>query len=161
MAGELLSKFVNSFGAGLVSVSQTLGVTVSLVKTQVTQGVNAPGSRVAALVGLVGGGVHGTAALMVDEQGFASYVNAMSGGMIPPNLEDNVALSVVGELTNMVSGQTLMKLDIEGMDLTPPQIIAGENIKAVPPQKPGIVSFTLPFQVNPKGNIYLVVSLHS
>jgi hypothetical protein len=46
MAGELLSKFVNSFGAGLVSVSQTLGVTVSLVKTQVTQGVNAPGSRV-------------------------------------------------------------------------------------------------------------------
>jgi chemotaxis protein CheX len=113
MAGELLSKFVNSFGAGLVSVSQTLGVTVSLVKTQVTQGVNAPGSRVAALVGLVGGGVHGTAALMVDAQGFASYVNAMSGGMIPPDLEDNVALSVVGELTNMVSGQTLMKLDIE------------------------------------------------
>ena len=116
--------------------------------------------RVAAVVGIVGGGVHGTSSIMADEGGFAAYVNAMGGGMISADLEDPVALSVIAELTNMVNGQTLMALDIDGVDLTPPQVITGENIKAVPPQKPAIKSFTLPFSVVPSGTVFLVISIY-
>lgn len=157
---QILSKFVNANGAALIAVSSTLGVTAELQKSNIAQGVNTPGSRVAAVVGIVGGGVHGTSSVMADEAGFAAYVNAMGGGMIPANLEDPVALSVIAELTNMVNGQTLMKLDIEGVDLTPPQVITGENIKAVPPQKPAIKSFTLPFSVSPSGTVFLVISIY-
>lgn len=160
MSQQLLSKFVNANGAALIAVSATLGVSAELQKAGIAQGVNTPGSRVAAVVGIVGGGVHGTSSIMADEAGFAAYVNAMGGGMIPANLEDPVALSVIAELTNMVNGQTLMKVDIEGVDLTPPQVITGENIKAVPPQKPAIKAFTLPFNVAPSGRVFLVISIY-
>ena len=60
----------------------------------------------------------------------------------------------------MTSGQALMKVDLPGLDITPPQLITGDNIKAVPPRKADVKSFTLPFQVGGQGRIYLVLSFH-
>ncbi|OPZ58350.1 MAG: CheY-P phosphatase CheX [Synergistetes bacterium ADurb.Bin520] len=154
MSQQILSKFVNANGAALVSVSSTLGVKAELQKSHIAQGVNTPGSRVAAVVGIVGGGVHGTSSIMADEGGFAAYVNAMGGGMISADLEDPVALSVIAELTNMVNGQTLMALDIDGVDLTPPQVITGENIKAVPPRSPPSSPSPSPFPWFPRGRCF-------
>jgi len=72
-----------------------------------------------------------------------------------------MAMSVLGEVTNMTSGQALMKLDATGLDITPPQLISGENIKAIPPRKPDVKSFTLPFIVESGGGrLYLILSFH-
>ncbi|MCF7936442.1 MAG: chemotaxis protein CheX [Synergistales bacterium] len=160
MDRDVLRRFVNAFGGGVKEVSASLGVQAELQKKGIRQGVEVTGSRVAALVGVVGGEIHGTAAIMLDQQGFEAYVTGMSGGMVQPDMEDPVALSVVGELANMSSGKTLTKLDIKGLDLTPPQIITGENVKAVPAEKLGVISFTLPFTVGDEGKVFLVLSFN-
>lgn len=155
----LLSALVNAYAGALVSVSQTVGIAAEFLKTEITAGVNAPGSRVAALIGIIGAGVHSTAAVMADEAAFEAYVNAFSGGMIKADTEDPMAMSVLGELTNMISGQALIKADVPGLDITPPQVLSGENIKAIPPKKSEVKSFTLPFKVE-TGKLYLILSVH-
>lgn len=159
-SNQLISALVNAYAGALVSVSKTVGVSIEFDKAGMAVGVNAPGSRVAALIGIVGAGVHGTAALMADQGGFASFVQAMSGGMIKADAEDPMAMSVIGELTNMTSGQALTKVNLDGLDITPPQMISGENIKAVPQQKPSVKSFTLPFIISPQGMVFLVLSFN-
>ena len=68
-------------------------------------------------------------------------------------------MSVLGELTNMISGQALIKVNIDGLDITPPQLIIGENLKTIVPVKGEIKSFTLPFKVG-SGKVFLVLSVH-
>jgi chemotaxis protein CheX len=70
-------------------------------------------------------------------------------------------MSVIGELSNMVSGRSLTQAALPGVDVTPPQLIAGENLQNVPNQSPGIKSFTLPFTVSPAGMLYLVLSFNA
>lgn len=156
-AQSLLSTLVNAYAGALINVSQTVGIEAMFLKESIAVGVNAPGSRVAALIGIVGSGIQGTAALMADETAFGVYVNAFSGGMINSNPDDPMALSVLGELTNMISGQALIKANISGLDITPPQLISGENIKTIPPRKQNVKTFTLPFKVD-SGKVYLILS---
>ncbi|QTX32777.1 chemotaxis protein CheX [Aminithiophilus ramosus] len=159
MEAQNISKLVNSFGAALLSVGQSVGLSVRLDKGAIGPGVNAPGSRAAALIGFVGAGLQGTVAIMIDEAGFGAFVTSMSGGLLAPDMDDPVALSVLGELTNMVSGQAIMKLNVQGLDITPPQIITGENIKSVPSTSQGVRNFTLPFHVS-GGRVFLVLTVH-
>lgn len=158
-ASSFHSTLVNAYAGALISVSQTVGVDVVFLKSDITPGVNAPGSRVAALIGIVGAGVHSTVAVMADEKAFEGYVNAFSGGMIKADPEDGMAMSVLGELTNMISGQALIKANVPGLDITPPQVLSGENIKAIPPKKSDVKSFTLPFKVG-EGKLFLILSVH-
>ncbi|ACZ18545.1 chemotaxis protein CheX [Thermanaerovibrio acidaminovorans] len=161
MSTQVIASLVNAYAGAFVSVSQMMGVEATFLKGEITPGVNAPGSRVAALIGVVGPSVHGTVALMADMAGFSAYVKAMTGGMIEANPEDPMSMSVIGELTNMTSGQALMKVEVPGLDITPPQLMAGENLKAIPTKKADVKSFTLPFDVGPeKGRVYLVLSFH-
>ena len=160
MNAQNISKLVNSFGAAVLSVGQSVGLSVVLDKGAIVPGVNAPGSCAAALIGFVGGGMQGTVALMIDEPSFGAFVTAMSGGLLTPVIDDPVALSVIGELTNMVCGQAIIKLDVQGLDITPPQIITGENIKSVPSRSEGVRNFTLPFHVN-QGRLFLVLTINS
>ena len=157
--GNLLSILVNSYTGALISVSRTVGVEVEFLKTEVKPGFNAPGSRVAALIGIVGGTVHSTASLLTDMPAFEAYVSAFTGGMIKADVDDPMSMSVIGELTNMISGQALIKADVPGLDITPPQMLSGENLKAVPPKKQDVKSFTLPFKVG-AGKIFLILSVH-
>ncbi len=158
-ASALLSTLVNSYAGALVSVSQTVGLQVEFLKAEITPGVNAPGSRVAALIGIVGGSMHSTASLMADITAFEAYVTAFTGGMVKADPEDPMSMSVLGELTNMISGQALIKANISGLDITPPQVLSGENIKTIPPKKADVKSFTLPFMVS-GGKLYLILSVH-
>lgn len=155
----LLSTLVNSYAGALVNVSQTVGIQAEFLKSEITTGVNAPGSRVAALIGIVGASAHSTAALMADITAFEAYVSAFSGGMITADPDDPMSMSVLGELTNMISGQALIKANIPGLDITPPQVLSGENIKAIPPKKSEVKSFTLPFKVG-GGKLFLILSVH-
>ena len=68
------------------------------------------------------------------------------------------AMSVVGELSSMVSGRALTLAALSGVDVTPPQLIVGENIKNVPHEGPSMKSFTLPFSLQPAGTLSLVLS---
>ena len=157
--GNLLSILVNSYTGALISVSRTVGLDADFVKSEITQGINAPGSRVAALIGIVGGTVHSTASLMTDMEAFEAYVAAFTGGMVKANVDDPMSMSVLGELTNMISGQALIKANIPTLDITPPQVLSGENIKAVPPKGTEVKSFTLPFSIG-AGRVFLILSVH-
>jgi chemotaxis protein CheX len=156
---SLLSTLVNSYTGALISVSQTVGIHAEFLKGEVAVGVNAPGSRVAALIGIIGSGVHSTASVMADLSAFEAYVSAFTGGMVKAGADDPMSMSVLGELTNMISGQALIKANVPGLDITPPQLISGENIRAIPPKKQDVKSFTLPFKVG-TGRLYLILSLH-
>lgn len=149
---------VNTFGSSLISVGRDVGLEVTLNKSQVSQGVKVANICAAALIGIVGSGVQGTAIIMLNRDGFNSVITAMSGGMIAPDNGDPVAMSVVGELSNMVSGRALIQSSLEGLDVTPPQLIAGDNIRNIPNQAPGIKCFTLPFSMQTAGTLYLVLS---
>lgn len=156
---DKLAILVNSFGSALVSVGQEVGLRPVLNKGQIAQGIKVENVSAAALIGIVGGGVQGTAVLMLDNDAFQNVISTMSGGMITPNFEDPIAMSVVGELSNMVSGRALIQSAIPGVDVTPPQMIVGDNIRNVPSKAPGIRCFTLPFSFESlAGRIYLVVS---
>ncbi|GHS99805.1 chemotaxis protein CheX [Synergistales bacterium] len=162
MAGsDKLAVLVNTFGSSLISVGREVGLEVTLNKAQVSQGVKVANICAAALIGVVGSGVQGTAVIMLDQDGFKAVVSTMSGGMIAPSIKDGVAMSVVGELSNMVSGRALTQAALPGVDVTPPQLIVGDNISNVPSQTPGIKCFTLPFAVTPVGTLYLVLSFNA
>ena len=161
MANDKLVVLVNTFGSSLISVGREVGLEVALNKAQVSQGVKVSDVCVASIIGIVGSGIQGTAIIMLDESGFSSVVSAMSGGMIKPDNSDPTAMSVIGELSNIVSGRALMQSTLEGVDVTPPQVLAGSNIQNVPNQAPGIKCFTLPFSVHPQGTLYLVLSFNA
>jgi chemotaxis protein CheX len=161
MANDKLAVLVNTFGSSLISVGRDVGVEVILNKAQVSQGVKVANICAASLIGIVGSGVQGTAVIMLDTDGFKSVITAMSGGMIAPDNKDPVAMSVVGELSNMVSGRSLTQAALAGVDVTPPQLISGDNIQNIPSQSPGIKCFTLPFTVQPEGTLYLVLSFNA
>ena len=158
MTNNKLSVLVNTFGSSLISVGREVGFEVTLNKAQVTQGVKADNACVASLIGIVGGGIQGTAVIMLDDSGFRTVVNAMSGGMIKPDSSDPTAMSVVGELSNMTSGRALIQSALDGVDVTPPQLLSGNNIKNIQTQMSGIKYFTLPFTVQPSGTLYLILS---
>ncbi|MDR1651057.1 MAG: chemotaxis protein CheX [Synergistaceae bacterium] len=155
----LPATLVNSYVAALISVSEGVGIAASFVKTNTATGVKAPGSRAAAFIGIVGAPRHSTVALMADLPAFEAYVGAFTGGMIKPDVDDSMSMSVLGEMTNMISGRALIYADMEGLDITPPQLFSGSNIKLSPTVKANVKSFTLPFDVG-QGRVYLVLSVY-
>ena len=153
------SNLVNSYVGALISVSDNVGITAVFVKSEMAPGVKAARSRVAAFIGIVGGSPRCTVSLMADIASFEAYVTAFTGGMVKADPEDSMSMSVLGELTNMISGRALIHANISGLDITPPQLFSGENIKLSPTVKSKVKSFTLPFEVG-GGKTYLVLSVY-
>ena len=157
-----LTTFVNCFGLSMIAVCEKLHIGISFNKSGVCVGINAPGSRVATLISLYGEGTHGTLSIFMNEGCFASFVQSMTRGMIAPDPDDPIALSVAGEVSNMVSGNAVTSLSergYSGLDITPPQILTGSNIKTLRlPEETGY-TFTLPFLVenDPDRIIYQVL----
>jgi chemotaxis protein CheX len=155
----LPAMLVNSYVAALITVSEGVGIAAGFVKPEMATGVKAPGSRAAAFIGLVGGPSQCTVALMTDIPAFEAYVSAFTGGMIKADPDDSMSMSVLGEMTNMISGRALIYSEMPGLDITPPQLFSGENIKLSPTAKASVKSFTLPFDIG-AGRVYLVVSVY-
>ncbi|MDR3332409.1 MAG: chemotaxis protein CheX [Synergistaceae bacterium] len=155
----LPADLVNSYVDALISVSDGVGITASFVKQDTATGIKAPGSRTAAIICIVGGAAKFTAALMADMQSFEAYVNSFTCGVIKADVDDSMSMSVLGEITNMVSGRALISANIPGLDITPPQLFSGENLRICPPLKSHVKCFTLPFMVN-SGRMYLVLSVY-
>jgi len=160
MDPKLFTKIVNGFAGALVSVCKSMGLEITLDKEAITSDVNVGGSRAAALVGFVTTTVKGTVAIMVDDDGFNELVMAMSGGAITPKLGDPLAMSALGELANMASGQAFIMLsELEGLNLTPPQLLAGEHIRSIPSKGKSTQNFTLPFKLSRGGSLYMVLAM--
>ena len=150
---------VNSYVSALLSVSEGVGLGATFLKPEIVTGVNATDSLAAAFIGIIGGEGHCHVALMADEPSFSAYVRAFTGGIIKPDPDDSMAMSVLGEMTNMISGRALILAQMPGLDITPPQLFSGTNVRLSPTVKAKVKSFTLPFTVE-SGKIYLVVSVY-
>ncbi|GHV50811.1 chemotaxis protein CheX [Synergistales bacterium] len=155
----LPSILVNAYINSVITVSEGVGIGASFIKPAISSGVQAPGSRVAAFIGIVGGTTRITISLMADLQGFEAYVAAFTGGIIKASPDDSMSMSVLGEMTNMISGRALIEAEIPGLDITPPQLVSGENIKLSPTIKTNVKSFTLPFNIG-NGRVFLVLSVY-
>ena len=155
---DKLAALVNSFGSSVLSVGREVGLSVALDKTKVAQGMKAANACAASLIGIVGSGARARVLIMLDQDSFNSIVTAMSGGMIPPKLDDAVSQSVVAELSNMIGGRALIQASLTGMDVTPPQMIVGDNVSKIPNPAADMKTFTLPFILQPSGMLYLVLS---
>jgi chemotaxis protein CheX len=153
------SILVNAYVGSLISVSDSVGVAAAFIKSEMASGVKAPKSRVAAFIGVIGGSPRCTVSLMADLASFETYVTAFTGGAVKADPDDSMSMSIMGELTNMISGRALIHANITGLDITPPQLFSGENIKLSPTVKSKVKSFTLPFSVG-EGKIYLVLSVY-
>ena len=159
MAGnDKLIALVNSFASAVLSVGREVGLNITLNKSKVSPGIKVSNMCTTALIGVVGVGSRGTVNIMLDNKGFENIIRAMSGGMIMPQLGEDVSMSVIGELSNMIGGRALVQSALGTVDVTPPQLIVGENIRNVTKEDNGMRSFTLPFTLSPSGGLYLVLS---
>ncbi|MDR1481255.1 MAG: chemotaxis protein CheX [Synergistaceae bacterium] len=157
-AAAVLSTLANSYADALISVSKTVGIEVEFTKSDMINGINAPGSNLAVLIGLIGHDVHGSVAMMSDLPSFEAYVESFTCGTVKPSLDDPMSMSVLGEVTNMISGQALIKANIPDIRITPPQVLSGNNIKTMP-AKADVKSLTLPFKIR-DGRLYLILSVY-
>jgi chemotaxis protein CheX len=96
---------------------------------------------------------------MANLAAFEAYIGAFTSGMIKADINDSMSMSVLGEMANMISGRALIYAELPGLDITPPQLFSGENIRLVQTVKSNVKSFTLPFSAE-NGRIYLVVSVY-
>ena len=163
MTNDKLAVLVNTFGSSIISVGREVGFEATLNKPRVARGVkvdNADDVCAVSLIGIAGGGIRGSAIIMLDGSGFNTVVNAMTGGMIKPDKDDPTAMSVAGELSNLTGGRALIQSTLIGVDITPPQLISGSNIINVSAQAPGSKCITLPFAVKPSGTLYLVLTFN-
>jgi len=164
MSGETIAKTVNIFGGAFRGVCADCGLDANLVKSAVKAGVAAEGSRIAAIVGVVGT-LRGTVVVLMDKNAFAAVVSTLSCGILPPDVENATSASALGELVNMICGRALVSGGFEGAEVTPPTIVVGENIKNVPATTPDMKTFTLPFETKSAagdaapGMSYLVLAL--
>ena len=159
MAGmDKLVALVNSFASAVLSVGREVGLNITLNKSKVSQGIKVDGVCTTALIGVVGVGSRGTVNIMLSKEAFDTIITTMSGGMIIPDLGSDVSMSVIGELSNMIGGRALVQSALGTVDVTPPQLIVGEKVKSVTKEDTGMKSFTLPFTLDPTGNLFLVLS---
>lgn len=161
-APEALTSLVQAFGTSTVGVARTMGLTLKIDGNNVKPGINASGSCAAAMIGVIGGGVHGMVVIMTNQEAFSSMVSTMSGGMIQnPDVNDPMSMSALGELANMICGSAIREFPKVGLaeaEITPPQLFAGENLRSVPSESPGLKHFTIPFIGGPGQRVHLVLS---
>lgn len=161
MANDKITVLVNAVGSSLISVGREVGLEVTLNKTEVTQGIKVNCVSVTSIVGIVGSGIRGTVSFMLDDSAFRAVVDTMSKAVTKPDTSDLMAMSVVSELSNMTCGRALIQSSLDGVYITPPQLISGSNIRNIQTQTEGVRCFTLPFTVQPSGTLYLILSFNA
>lgn len=111
--------------------------------------------EVNSVVGLAGP-LSGYFFLSMDETTAKALASAMMGGMAVEQF-DEMASSALAELTNMIAGNSLLQIDREGCDLTPPSVIRGTGIQfSTIDHGASVVPLQLSF-----GEIVLTVSIHA
>jgi len=162
---KLLSLMVQAFTASTIKVSKGLGFNLKIKKEAIVSGIKSESAIAAALIGVIGEDFKGSVALLINRKAFGYIIKTMSGGMIPnPSTEDPVSMSALGELANMICGSALQELSksySKHIDITPPQVFAGENLKSVSSESDEDMKYyTIPLLGEEEGaKLYLVLGL--
>ena len=122
---EIINPFID---ASMNVINQTTGLQTRIGKVYKKETPYQSGS-VVILIGLIGT-VHGSVTFNLSEQLACRIASIMMGGMPVPKL-DEIAKSAIGELSNMILGNTgiiLSKKNVN-IDVTPPTILTGDNLK--------------------------------
>ena len=159
---KLLSVMVQAFAVSTVKVSKGLGFNLKVKKDAIVPGIKSESASAAALIGVIGEDFKGSVTLLINKKAFDYIIKAMSGGMIPnPSIDDPLSMSALGELTNMICGSALQELGksySKHVDITPPQMFAGENLKSIPSESEDMKYYTIPLLGEAEGaKLYLVL----
>lgn len=158
---ETLTTMVQAFTVSTMTVAKGLGLSLKLDRKQVGPGMRATSSCAAALIGVIGDDLKGSVTILTDHGAFRETIATMSGGMIKdPSPDDALAMSALGELANMICGTALkefVKVHSVRIDITPPQLFAGEHLRSVPSDMAGIKYFTIPLKESKGYTIYVVL----
>lgn len=127
---KTLTSIVRCSQIGFYRFNESVGVDVDFQRSETTLSYHIPYGVVISLIGIVGD-VHGGLSVILDRDSFSRYVSALTGGLILPDINDEIALSAIGEMLNMIAGRMALEMSNQGfqIDITPPQIFAGEKIK--------------------------------
>jgi chemotaxis protein CheX len=125
-------EYINPFiVASTKIISETTGITPRLGKVYVKD-TPYKGGSVLVLIGLTGK-ISGCAVITFSREVACKIASAMMMGVPVPEL-DEMAKSAIGELCNMILGNTATLFSQKGVDIdiTPPTIMTGENIQLSP-----------------------------
>jgi len=84
-------------------------------------------NHIVAIIGFTGE-KKGTITLELDEKAFKKIIDTLMPKM---NVEYEVKLSAISEIANILSGNFVSKAKLSGVDITPPTMITGKNIRAI------------------------------
>ncbi len=158
---QTLTAMVQAFTVSTMTVTKGLGLPLKLDRKRTGPGMKASASCAAALIGVIGDDMKGSVTILTDHGTFKETITTMSGGMIKdPKTDDSLAMSALGELANMICGTALKefgKFHPVRIDITPPQLFAGDNLRSVPSDLQGIKYFTILLQGEKGHTIYVVL----
>ncbi len=155
---ETLTALVQSVQRGFYRFNDSVGVGVRFLKKETSLSYSIPYGVLISMIGIVGD-VKGGISLILGQEGFNRYVSALTGGLIPPNLDDEIALSCIGEMLNMVAGRMALEMSHcrYSVDITPPQTFCGDRIRHVESKRTAHI--ILPYSLNSLGgDLHLVVN---
>ncbi|NCC95498.1 MAG: hypothetical protein EOM02_01535 [Synergistales bacterium] len=129
---ETLTSLVQSVQRGFYRFNDSVGVKVHFLKRETSLSYSIPYGVVISVIGVVGN-VRGGLSVILAQDGFDKYVSALTGGIIPPDLGNEIAMSCIGEMLNMVAGRMALEMSQCGysIDITPPQTFCGDKIRQV------------------------------
>lgn len=158
---QTLTAMVQAFTVSTMTVAKGLGLTLKLDRNGAGPGMKASSSCAAALIGVIGDDMKGSVTILTDNGAFKETITTMSGGMIQdPKTDDSLSMSALGELANMICGSALKEFaqahEVK-IDITPPQLFAGDNLRSVPSDIQGIKYYTIPLQGVKGYTIYVVL----
>ena len=157
-----LTTLVQAFGAGTINVAKGLGLNFRVDRKGAGPGIRANSSCAAAVIGVVGDELKGSVTLLTDKRAFTDIIRTMSGGMIQePSTNDNLSMSALGELANMICGSAMKeaaRLKVGRFDITPSQMFTGENLKSLPSDDPRVKYYTIPLVDDKEAaSVYIVL----
>ncbi len=154
--GKKMTLLVQGVQSGFGRVADSIGLDYSLMKSNIALVKKIPDACAIASIGTVGD-VRGGIAVSFDSDGFGACVSSMSGGMLAGSINDDMSISCVGEMVNMIGGGVAIYGSGQGinLDVTPPQIFTGDRISQTYPTLVNWVS--VPYLVRGTGKVYLNV----
>ncbi len=124
-------KFIDSFINSVTTVMANFGIKETAVAKIHKRESFTCKYNIITVVGLCGD-IKGNVALTMSYDTAKKFASAMMMGMEVTEL-DEMCVSALGEITNMICGQAIMELSTlnQSLDITPPTIIHGNSMKAI------------------------------
>lgn len=151
MENRYANIFIDSWHTvlGSLSAKKILSTEVSPVQEQPTSG------SIFVLMGIIGD-VNGKVVMSLDAKAGKALASDMLGGMEVSDV-DELVISAVGEICNMVMGTACSSISAPGtnVDITPPTVIANEE----PPQQAEQPAYRISFRLEEIESIDFNVSI--